>query len=490
MYKKLFSLAIPNIISNITIPLVGMADLVIVGMLHSDNYLAGMAIGTAIFNMLYWNFGFLRMGTSGLAAQSYGRRDFKDSGRILLRALSVAFAISAIILAFQAPIIDFSLWFMDGSEVAESAAYSYFKIRIWAAPATLALYVFNGWFVGMQNSRTPMWVAITINVINVAASYFFAITLNGDLEGVAYGTLLAQWSGVLLALYFVLRYYHRVLRGGIFGTKNFMKIFSSEKLMEFFKLNRDIFIRTFCSVAVFTYFTKASSSMGDAVLSANTLLMQLFTLFSYFMDGFAYAGESLSGRYYGSGSRVLLNKSIRTIFDVGLITALLFSAFYLFLGGSIMSIFTDSEAVLSAANDYIVFAAAIPIMGYSAFLWDGVLVGMTLSKLLRNSMLGATAIFFTLYFSLNSLVGNNSLWIAFLAFLLTRGILQWLFTRKILGSEATFKRFAREKLKVDLEKLRGDLERIKKEAKGNFERNIERLKLDDKINNLKSKLKK
>lgn len=428
MYRKICTLAIPNIISNITIPLVGMADLAIAGALGQPHAIGGVAIGTAIFNLLYWNFGFLRMGTSGLTAQSYGRRDMASAAQILVRAVVVALFIALIIIALQYPIESASIWYMDSSQGVEDIASTYFFIRIWAAPATLSLYSFKGWFIGMQNSRIPMWVAIFINIVNIGASILFAFTFEMGVAGVALGTVVAQWSGVGLALFFVMRYYRR-----FFIRKTlFRGVFVGEKLKEFFVLNRDIFIRTLCLAVVFTYFTKASSSMGDLALEANTLLMQLFTLFSYFMDGFAYAGEALCGRYYGAGNRPALRRVIRSAFVVGLVVSVGFTALYAFLGNNILLIFSPSVAVLDYANSYMIFAAAVPLAGFAAFLMDGILVGMTRAAIMRNAMIVATALFFGIYLSLQPWLGISALWIAFLVYLFARGALQYAMVRPSL----------------------------------------------------------
>lgn len=429
MYKKLFSLAIPNIISNITIPLVGMVDLTIVGLLADDIQLGGIAIGTAIFNLIYWNFGFLRMGTSGLTAQCYGRRDFAEATLILARALFLALAISAIIIVLQLPIQSATLWFMEGSQGVESAASQYFSIRIFAAPATLSLYAVKGWLIGMQNSRTPMWIAIAINIINVVVSYIFAITFGWGIKGVALGTLVAQWGGLILAVGLLARYYGRLLGSARRVSHWWRALLKGDQLRVFFVLNGDIFIRTLCLVSVSTYFIKASSSISDDVLSANTLLLQLFTLFSYFMDGFAYAGEALAGRYYGAGSGRLLRRSVRTIFVVGLGTAILFSLLYLFAGRYILEIFTQSRPILGVAFSYINWVALVPIVGFAAFLWDGIMVGMTQSRIMRNAMLVATALFFILYLITESVWGNDGLWFSFIVYLLLRGAVQWYLIR-------------------------------------------------------------
>ncbi len=454
MYHKILSLSFPNIISNITIPLVGMADLAIVGLIGSDTMLSAIAIGTAIFNMLYYTFTFLRMGTSGVTAQAYGRKDFSQMSVVLLRGTALSLLLSFIILLLSPFIISGSLWFMEGSEEVEAAAASYYAIRIWAAPATLMLYVFQGWFIGMQNSKSPMYIALIINVINITLSYIFAITLGYGLDGVAYGTLIAQWSGVCLALIFLLRFYKTVFRRAKIGRHTVQEILNGRKLRSFFFLNVDILIRTLCLVSVVTYFTKASSVVGDSTLSANTILMQFFTLFSYFMDGFAYAGESLAGKFYGAGSHSMLKLCISKLFKIGFYLSLIFTMLYIIGGDYLIAIFTSSDSVIDVARDYLIWAAAIPLCGFAAFLWDGILVGMTLSHILRNSMLIATAVFFTLYFSLSWLWGNDALWIAFLFFLITRGFVQWLSTRKVLKSEIDLSRFWNRRVDMLKERIK------------------------------------
>lgn len=422
MIKKILRLAVPNIISNITVPLVGMVDLAIVGSMGSTELLGGIAIGTAIFNLLYWNFGFLRMGTSGLAAQAYGRRDLAESGRVLIRAVAVAMGIALLMLLFQNPLLEGTLWFMEGTPGVESAAGEYFRWRIWAAPATLGLYAFKGWFIGMQNAKTPMWIALAINAINVGASLGFAFGAKMGLAGVGLGTAIAQWSGLLMALGVVLTAYGRIFRGRAWHDG----LAQVAAWGAFFRLNRDIFIRTLCLVAVFTYFTKASSAQGTVVLAANTLLMQLFTLFSYFMDGFAYAGEALVGRYTGSGNTVERYQSIKGLFGVGSVLALLFALLYGIGGSMILTLFGPEAAVSQAASDRMLYAAAVPLVSFGAFLMDGVLVGMTLSRVMREVMLVATALFFATYFL------GGGLWEAFLGFLLVRSAGSFVWSRRAI----------------------------------------------------------
>lgn len=420
MNKKILKLAVPNIISGITIPLLGMADLAIAGKLGDFRYIGAIGIGVAIFNLIYWNFGFLRMGTSGFTAQAYGARNFKECTNILIRALIVALFCSIIIVAAQVPFGKGALYILNSSSETSTLALDYFKVRVWAAPATLALYACKGWFIGMQNSNTPMYIALTMNVINISTSILFAFTFDMGIKGIALGTLVSQYSGVLFSLIVMKTRYGRVLR----HTSTIKEIISLSKMKRFFYVNRDIFLRTVCLSAVFTFFTSASSLMGEDILAVNTLLLQLFILFSYFMDGFAYAGEALIGRYTGAQNIELLRKSIRLLIIWGIYISIPFTIAYALFLTPILSLFTESSEVLSAALNFRWWVTAVPIMSFLAFIYDGILVGATQSSTMRNAMFAATAVFFITYYSLETIAGNNALWIAFLSYMLLRGVMQ------------------------------------------------------------------
>lgn len=431
MNRKILALAIPNIVSNITIPLLGMVDLAIVGRLGNDALIGGIAVGGTIFNFLYWNFSFLRMGTSGFTAQAYGARNFDEAARVLVRALSVAVAVALVIWALQLLVVRLAMGVMEGSEAVEQAASRYFLVRVWAAPATLSLYAFTGWFIGMQNSRTPMWISIGINVVNIVCSLAAVWLFGMGIEGVALGTVIAQWSGVALALLIIRRYYGRFFRRDTFRRSG---VLSWPVMRRFFKVNSDIFLRTLCLVAVFTYFTIASTRMGDTLLAVNTLMLELFTLFSYMMDGFAYAGEALAGRYCGAGNTPMLHRAVRGLLRWGVVVMLFFTLLYAVAGEQILRIFTSSEAILDAARDYAVWAVLVPVCSFLAFILDGIVVGITATWIMRNAMFCATIVFFAVYAVLMPLLGNAGLWIAFLAYLLMRGVVQLaLSKRRILG---------------------------------------------------------
>ena len=289
MNKKILNIAIPSIVSNITVPLLGLIDVAIVGHLGSASYIGAIAVGGMLFNMIYWIFGFLRMGTSGMTSQAYGRRNMEEVISLLVRSLGVASFISVVLLLLQYPLLKIAFGLIRPTEEVAVYASSYFHICVWGAPAVLGLYGLSGWFIGMQNSRFPMFVAITQNIINIIASLFFVYGLDMKVEGVAFGTLTAQYGGFLMAIFLWYKYYGRL--GRYFDNRI---CWGKDKMYAFFRLNRDIFFRTLCLVAVTTFFTSAGARQGDVVLAVNTLLMQFFTLFSYVMDGFAYSGEALS----------------------------------------------------------------------------------------------------------------------------------------------------------------------------------------------------
>lgn len=433
MNRQILRLAIPNIITNITVPLLGMVDTAIVGHITAgasgEDYIGAIAIGSMIFNIIYWNFGFLRMGTGGFTAQAYGANDKKEQMSILLRACTIAFVAALLLIVLQNPIGRLAVSFVDDKNSVAHLALEYFFIRIWAAPATLGMYALKGWFIGMQDSKTPMWISILINVLNIVFSYVFAIGLSMNIKGVALGTVIAQWGGLVVSvLIWFVKY------GRLRNFADWKQSLQRSKMVLFFKVNSDIFLRTLCLIAVTSYFTIASSSMSYPLLAVNTLLMQLFTLFSYFMDGFAYASESLCGRFKGANDRVNLAKCVKYILLWGAGLSVLFTAIYFFFGSDILSILTNKKDVLAVCEEYKYWTLLIPLCGSVAFLYDGILIGMIETKLMRNAIFVATALFFGLFFGFKDSLGNNALWIAFLSYLLARSVLMAFLSRKKIFS--------------------------------------------------------
>lgn len=427
MNKRILGLAVPSIISNITVPLLGLVDVSIVGHLGSATYIGAIAVGGMLFSMIYWIFGFLRMGTSGLTAQAYGRRDLAEVILLFVRSLGIAFGLALLLILLQYPILKVAFTLIDATPAIEELASLYFRICIWGAPAVLGLYSFAGWFVGMQNSRFPMYIAITQNVVNIAASLFFVFIWNRGVAGVAMGTLVAQYAGLLMASLLWYGYYRR-----LWQKLNWQMLTDYEAMRSFFILNRDIFFRTLCLVAVTTYFTSRGAEQGDIILAVNTLMMQLFTLYSYIMDGFAYAGEALTGRYVGAHNQADLRRMIRTLFAWGVGLALAFTLLYGIGGSSFLGLLTNEQEVLNASSDYFYWVLAIPLAGMAAFLWDGIYIGATASRQMLYSMLVASVSFFILQGIFQQRMGNHALWMAFIAYLFLRGLVQTGLARKIL----------------------------------------------------------
>ena len=409
--QRILHIAIPSIISNITVPLLGLIDVTIVGHLGSASYIGAIAVGSMLFNMIYWIFGFLRMGTSGLTAQSYGAHDLKEVTRILLRSTGISLMLALALLILQYPIRLIAFELIDTSAEVQQLATLYFHICIWGAPATLGLYSFSGWFIGMQNSLFPMFIAITQNIVNIVASLLFVFVFGMKVEGVALGTLIAQYAGLFMAYLLWLRYY-RPLRKYISRKQ----LFTHDAMKRLFQVNRDIFLRTLCLVAVTVFFTSTGAAFGDVVLAVNTLLMQLFTLFSYIMDGFAYAGEALTGKYIGAGNRQELQRTIRHLFGWGIALSLAFTLLYGIGGKEFLGLLTNEQSVISASGDYFYWVLAIPLAGFAAFLLDGICIGATSTHIMLKAMVVASGSFFLIYYSLHNVLHNHALWLGFIVF--------------------------------------------------------------------------
>lgn len=448
--KEILQLAIPSIISNITVPLLGLIDLTIVGHIGNEDYISAIAVGTMVFNVIYWLLGFLRMGTSGLTSQAYGREDRSEYIGILLRTLTLGIAVGLCFIVLQKPMGWLLFRLIDTPPTSLSLVQQYFSIVIFGAPAMLGLYGLTGWFIGMQDTRAPMMIAIAQNIVNIIGSLGFVYGLHWDIDGVASGTLLAQWCGFVMA---TLIAYHKLLKTksnrSKCSTKDRMSVsllvqrhhlqvyVSALRVMpawkSFFVLNRDIFFRTLCLVVVNFFFTKAGGKQGSMILAVNTLLMTLFTLFSYFMDGFAYAGEALSGKYYGAGERAALREVIRKLFYFGFIVVVVFTCLYAWGGQNFLHLLTSDERVVAASIPYLPWACLIPIAGVSAFIMDGIFIGLTETRGMLLSGFIAGGVFFLVYFIFNRYAENTVLWIAFLLFLFVRGIVELLWDNMLIN---------------------------------------------------------
>ncbi|MFI3318283.1 MAG: MATE family efflux transporter [Rikenellaceae bacterium] len=426
MNRDILKIAIPNIISNITVPLMGIASTAIAGRLGSDSAMSigQLAIGVSIFNFIYWNCSFVRMGTSGITAQAFGAGEFSETTRMLVRALLVAMLLGVVILIFRDPIARGAVRLMGGGELA----LEYVLARSWAIPAGILLFAFHGWYTGMQSAVIPMAVAITVNLLHIGFSYYLAIVKGWGIEGVAYASVVAQWSGVALSALLLYTNFREKLT-----AIDIPKLFDRSVWATFFSVNRDIMIRTFCIVCVYTFFTAASARMDNAsLLAVNTLLLQMFTLFSYMTDGFAYAAEALTGRFIGAKDRGSLKRAINLSIRWSLVVSVIFVGCYILGWRDILSLFVTDEAsrgqILALAQNYIGWIIAIPIASATPFLMDGVMVGATYTHIMRNSMIISMVGFFALYYGFYPSMGNDALWLAFTSFMFLRGVVGYFMT--------------------------------------------------------------
>lgn len=420
--RRILMLAIPCIISNITVPLLGLVDVSIVGHMGDASYIGAIAVGSMMFNIVYWLFGFLRMGTSGLTAQAVGAGDKAETVRLLKRSVTVGLAIALGMVVMQLPLRSLLMWLLNTPQESAEMVGRYYAILIWGAPAMMCQYGLTGWFIGMQNTRIPMVVSITQNVVNIIASVLMVFGLGMQIEGVALGTLIAQWTGFLMAFFYAWN----------LGNKRqlpwHVPFLSVSAMLRFFAVNRDLFLRTVCLVAVNLYFTSAGARLGVVILAVNTLLMTLFTLFSHFLDGFAFAAEACVGNAYGAGDKEQLNLTVKSLYWWGAIIVAVFTLVYAVGGEGFLGLLTNEKDVVGAAASYLPWAVLVPAAGVLPFIYDGIFIGITATRGMLISSVFAMVTFFTLCYLMIPTVGNHGLWLALISYLLVRGFVQmWLF---------------------------------------------------------------
>lgn len=424
--SQILRLAIPSILANITIPLVGIVDTAIVGHIANATYIGGIAIGTMLFDLLYWNFGFLRVGTSGMTAQAYGRGDGVECARLLTQSVSIALIGAAVLWLIQWLFVTAVLAIVPCSIEVAAFAREYFFIRIWAAPATLSLMAFKGWFIGMQDTVSPMITDIVVNVVNMTVSYVLAVYTPLEALGVAYGTLVAQFTGLLLALVICMFKYKTVMREVVRQLcDKAIKLLGDKEMKRFMSLNANLFVRSLCFMVVYVGFTSLASQYGDVELAVSTIMMKLFMLFSYFVDGFAYAGEALVGKEYGASRSLAssphrLVRIVRLLFAWSLGVGLLFTLLFAIWSEECYLAMTNDMEVLSRLGDYTLWLIAMPLVSTLAFMWDGVYAGATAGKQIRNAMIYAALGFVTCYLATYWWLGIQGLYIAYFAHLVAR----------------------------------------------------------------------
>lgn len=420
--SQILRLAIPSILANITIPLVGLVDTAIVGHIANATAIGGIAIGTMLFDLLYWNFGFLRVGTSGMTAQAFGRGERVECARLLSQSIGIALIGAALIWLIQWLFVNLVLMLVPCSPEVASFAREYFFIRIWAAPATLSLMAFKGWFIGMQDTVSPMITDILVNVVNMAVSYVLAVYTPMGALGVALGTVIAQFTGLTAAIVLLLTKYRQLWQ----GLSPVRLAFDGQGMKRLLSLNGNLFVRSLCFMVVYVGFTSLASKYGDVELAVSTIMMKLFMLFSYFVDGFAYAGEALVGKEIGyrvsdNGYRQSdMSRVVRLLFAWSLGVGVLFTLIFGLWSGAFYQAMTSDVIVLNRLADYTAWLIAMPIVSTLAFMWDGVYAGATAGKQIRNAMIYAAVSFVVSYLATYYWLGIQGLYIAYFAHLAAR----------------------------------------------------------------------
>jgi len=418
MNREILRLAIPNIIANISVPMLGIVDTSLVGHMESVYYIGALSVGTMVFNFLYFGLGFLSMGTSGLTAQAWGAQNQSEVGLVFWRALTVALSMSLLLILLQVPLGWIGFHFVDATPEVLVHARSYFQIRIWAAPATLSLMVIQGWFIGIQNARTPMILTVVVNVFNIVGNLVFVYGFGMNSDGVAYGTLCAQYLGLLIAFRIL-----TTMASPLHQSVNLQHVLLLSALRRYFSINLNLFLRTLNLIVVFAFFTLASSWQGSLILAANSILMQPWAFISFAFDGFAYAAQSLVGRFIGAKDLNSLKRCIRYLFVWCVGLSLVFTTFYLFTGEWILAGFTDKEEVVLEALKYWPWVAYGAFLSSFAYIWDGIYIGATATRSIRNAMLICAVLFFSSYWILIDELGNHGLWAAITVLMIARGLI-------------------------------------------------------------------
>lgn len=426
--RRFFRLAIPNILSNVTVPLVGLVDTAILGHLPDIRFLGGVALGTVIFDYAYWSFGFLRMGTTGVTAQAVGREETAEVFQILYRGVLVAVGVAAALLVLQRPVRQAGFALLSGTAGVEAAGIAYFDARIWGAPATLSNYVLIGWFLGRERAREALLMTVVGNLANAALDWLFILRWGWGAAGAGAATAASQYLmlGVGVAII--------AAQGGRAPLRR-EAVLDRERLADLFRLNRDILVRTLCLMTSFAVFTNFSAVIGPAVLAANTILFRLQMVASYLIDGAAFATETLAGVYRGRGDVAGLRRVLRLAMLTGLAFAVPFPALMLGAPHLLFGLLTSHADVIALAIRFAPWEGAVVLIGAAAFIYDGFFIGLTEGKVLRNQMLVSTLVFFLpLALLALSRENNHLLWAAMTLFMAGRTLTLWLGERRVLAS--------------------------------------------------------
>ncbi|GLQ07705.1 MATE family efflux transporter [Sneathiella chinensis] len=424
-HREVLWLAWPIILSNLSVPLLGAVDTAVVGHLPGPQYLGAVAIGAMIFSFLYWGFGFLRMGTTGFVAQAAGAENSDEIRTVLARALILGGGLAVLILLCQVPVLAAALYLVEGSEAVEAGATAYFSIRVWGAPAVLANYAFLGFFIGLGNTRAALMTQVFMNAVNICLDLIFVLGLDMGVPGVAFATVLAEYSAVLLGAYLVRR--ELLMIGGRWLKQAILSLSDMKQLLA---VNLDIFVRTILLIFSFAYFTAQAAKMGEETLAAMAVLMNFVHFLSFGLDGFAHAAEGLVGRAVGRGQPDRLNQVVGiSSFWAGAV-ALLYAGIYAVFGPDFINLLTSVSGVRDVANDYLIWVVVMPLVAVWPYQLDGVFIGAMQSREMRNGMILSFAAYFAALHVFSSFWGAHGLWAGLVVFMVMRGLtLTWVYPR-------------------------------------------------------------
>lgn len=419
---RVFNIAWPIVLASASAPLLGLADTAVIGNLGDAALLGAIAVSAMIFSFLYWGFGFLRMGTTGLIAQALGSRDEGEVRATLMRALLFGGGMGLVIIVLQYPVMMFALSMLGGSSEVEAGAKAYFQIRIWGAPATLASYALLGFFIGLQDSRKALVLQLVLNCLNIALDVLFVMGMHWGVEGVALGTLIAEVFAAGFGLWLALGVLRKRLPDAPLLPFDWPRILDREAIAKTVGVNVDIMIRTLCLIFALAWFTNQGAKSGDVLLAANAILMQFVTFGAFFLDGFAFSAESLVGEAVGARSRMRLKEAVRFSTELAVITAIAFSILFLLAGGFVIDALTTAEEVRASARTFLGWAALSPVMAIWCFQLDGIFIGATRTKDMRNAMAVSLAIYLGAFYLLAGPFGNHGLWAALTIFFIARAV--------------------------------------------------------------------
>lgn len=415
-HRRVWALALPIILSNLSVPLLGAVDTAVMGHLDSPVYIGAVAVGALVFSYIYWGFGFLRMGTTGPTAQAIGAGDGAEARAVLGRAALIGVTIGLGLWVLQGPILALAMAMLDASDEVEALATDYVQIRIWSAPAVLVQYAQIGWLMGLGRARSVMIQQIVANLLNITLNLVFVFGLGMTVEGVALATVIAEYAGVGVGFLLMAP----ALRG-LGGGWDLARLLDRKRLKRLIAVNGDIFIRTLCLLSAFAWFTAQGAASGNMVLAANAVLLNFLTFAAFGLDGFAHAAETLVGGAVGARDRDSLRAAVRTTTVWALGTAGVMALGYLLLGDVLIAVLTGIPEVQEAAARYMLWAALMPLVSIWGFQFDGIYLGATESRPLRNMMILCLGLYLPLSWALVHLWGNHGLWASFMVFMGLRG---------------------------------------------------------------------